>query len=191
MTVILFSEDCDVAWPLNYFSSSIATNLKILEHTDNNSKCNDSIIKTILKYGNYASILTTGEICKERSTVSFSFSEVCKEEILKYILIFNTSKACQDTDVLTRAINKNAEIFAEFLHWSLNKYIKNSNFLSGLKKGNIKPVFKKREKEFENNYRSVSILSNVLKVFEGCKFKQISNYIEYYLSKYQCRLERL
>ena len=30
MTVIHFWEDNDVAWTLNYFSSSIATNLKIL-----------------------------------------------------------------------------------------------------------------------------------------------------------------
>ena len=60
-----FSEDSDVACSLNYFSWSIANNHKILEYTDNNSKCKnftDSIIKTMLKYGNHASILTTGEV---------------------------------------------------------------------------------------------------------------------------------
>ena len=56
---------------------------------------------------------------------------------------------------------------------------------------NITPVFKKGEKESENNYRSVSILSNVLKVFEKCTFRHISDYMEYYLSKYQCGLEKV
>ena len=41
---------------------------------------------------------------------------------------------------------------------------------------NITPVFKKGEKESENNYRSVSILSNVLKVFEKCTFRHIRLY---------------
>ena len=38
----------------------------------------------------------------------------------------------------------------------------------------------------ENNYRSVSILSNISKICERLLFKQISEYFEPILSKFQC-----
>ena len=71
-----------------------------------------------MKYRNHPSIFTIGEVRKERSTGPLSFSEVCKQEILKYILNFDTSNPYQDTDVPTRDIKKNSDIFAEFLHLS-------------------------------------------------------------------------
>ena len=55
------------------------------------------------------------------------------------------------------------EITHFFARWEsdFNEYVKNSNFLSVLKQGNI-TVFIKEETESENNYRPVSILSNIL-----------------------------
>ena len=43
---------------------------------------------------------------------------------------------------------------------------KKSEFPSALKQGNMTPVFKKGEREYKNNYKPVSILSNVSKIFE-------------------------
>ena len=86
---------------------------------DSNSKnITDSIKNIILKYRNHPSIFTIGEVRKGRFTGPFSFPEVCKEEILKYILNFDTSNPYQDTDVPTRDVKKNSDIFAEFLHFS-------------------------------------------------------------------------
>ena len=41
-----------------------------------------------------------------RSTSPLSFSEVCKEEILKDTLNLDTSKTCQDTDVPTMSYQR-------------------------------------------------------------------------------------
>ena len=79
------SEDSDAAQSLNSLFSSIITNLKIPEYTDSNfnyENITDLIIKVILKFRNHPSILTIGEVCKERCTSSFSFSEVCKGAML-------------------------------------------------------------------------------------------------------------
>ena len=73
-----------------------------------------------------------------RSSSPFSFSETCKEEILKYIRNLGTSKTYQDTDVPKRVIKENAYIFAEFLHSSCNGLIKNSEFPPVLKQANIR-----------------------------------------------------
>lgn len=94
-----------------------------------------------MKYTNHPSILTIGKVCKERSTSPFSFSEVCKEEILRDILHLGPSKTCQGTDVLTRVIKENADMFAKFQNSNFNESVKNSKFLSALKQANIAPVF--------------------------------------------------
>ena len=94
-----------------------------------------------MKYTNHPSILTIGKVCKERSTSPFSFSEVCKEEILGDILHLGPSKTCQGTDVLTRVIKENADMFAKFQNSNFNESVKNSKFLSALKEANIAPVF--------------------------------------------------
>ena len=62
--------------------------------------------------------------------------------------------------------------------------MKQSVFPLKLKLANITPVHKKNSKSSKENYRPISILSNISKVYE--KFKQMSEYFEPFLSKYQC-----
>ena len=50
----------------------------------------------------------------------------------------------------------------------------------------IIPIFKKGDKEFKSNYRPVSVLPNMSTIFERIIFRQISNYMKSFLSKYQC-----
>ena len=102
----------------------------------------------------------------------FVFSGIGKEKILQEILNLDTSKACQDTDVPTKILKENADIFADFLHTSFNEFVKKLEFPSVSKKPNISPVFKKGERECKNNYRPVSILPNASKIFEIIIFRK-------------------
>ena len=84
------SEDRDVAQTLNSFFSNIATNLKIPAYADSNSNLeniSNPIIKLILKYRDHPSILTVGEVYKEKSDSPFLFTGIHNEEILKEIWI--------------------------------------------------------------------------------------------------------
>ena len=110
------SEDSDVAQTLNSSFSKIVTNLKISAYVDSN--CNlenvaDPIIKLILKYRDDPSILAIGEVCKEKSGSSFLFTGIDKGKTLKKILVLDTSKACQDTDVPTQKFSKKMQIFLQ------------------------------------------------------------------------------
>ena len=117
----------------------------------------------------------------------FSFSKVTKNELVKELLSLDTSKASQYSDIPTQILIENSDIFAEFLFANYNASVaENSIFPSVLKLADITPVFKNGDKECKDNYRPVSILSNVSKVFERIIFRQISNYMEPFLSKYQC-----
>ena len=54
------------------------------------------------------------------------------------------------------------------------------------KKANITPVFKKGDRNSKDNYRSVSMLPNLSKIFEQCIFCQLYSFMLEFLSKYQC-----
>ena len=86
------------------------------------------------------------------------FLQVCKDEILQEILYLDASKACQDSDIPSRIIKENADIFTDILHSSFNNSIYQSEFPSTLKLANITPVFKKGDRNSKENYRPVSIL---------------------------------
>ena len=61
-----------------------------------------------------------------------------------------------------------------------------SVFPAALKLANITPVSKKASENSKENYRFVSILPNVSKIFERLLFRQINDYFECLFSKYQC-----
>ena len=66
-----------------------------------------------------------------------------KKEILHEIVCLDASKACQDTEVPTKIIKENADIFTDHIHPSINVSINNGDFPSFLKLANVTPVLKK------------------------------------------------
>ena len=117
----------------------------------------------------------------------FSFKNVKKEEILKELNKLNINKATQNTDITTKIIKENSDIFGDFIFSNLNCCINTSSYPSLLKRADITPVHKKDSKSEKNNYRLVSILSNISKVNERIMFKQMSEFfVSCFLSKYQC-----
>ena len=78
---------------------------------------------------------------KKKKHAAFSFSEVAKEEIFRDVLNLDVSKACQDTDIPSKIIKGNTDIFSSFLHYSFNTSVTNSELPSVLKQANITRVF--------------------------------------------------
>ena len=64
--------------------------------------------------------------------------------------------------------------------------IEKSIFPTQLKLAEVKPIFKKGSKLDMTNYRPVSILPTISKIYERCMYRQMSSYFEHILSKYQC-----
>ena len=88
----------------------------------------EPVLKAIVKYRNHLYMLTIGEVCKKNPQLSFRW--VDKDEILKEILNLDASKTWQDSDVPSRIIKENADIFTDILHSSFNKSIYQSEFPS-------------------------------------------------------------
>ena len=94
------------------------------------------------------------------------------------------NKATQN-DIPTNVIKENSDIFADFTFENLNDSISQSVFPSALKQANITPVYKKDSKIKKDHYRLISVLPNISKIYERFFFKQISEYFEQFLPKYQ------
>ena len=111
---------------------------------------------------------------------------VHKEKFLKELNNLNVNKATQNTYIPTKIIKENSGIFEDFISSSLNCCINASSYPSLLKRADITPVHKKDSKSAKNNYRSISTLSNISKLYERTIFKQMSEYFEsFFFSKYQ------
>ena len=104
----------------------------------------DPLIKAITKYRSHPSIIAIKEKCN--SEFSFSFYQVERDEILKELNKLATDKAIQDTDIPTKLIKENSDIFANFIFENLNNCISDSIFPTSLKNAIITPVHKKGAK---------------------------------------------
>ena len=78
-------------------------------------------------------------------------------------------------------LQRNADITTFF-----NECIGQCNFPFALKHANITPMFKKGYIGTKDNYRPVSILPNMSKIFEKLQCKLITLFMKYFLSKFQC-----
>ena len=90
---------------------------------------------------------------------------------LKEISNLKVNKATQGTDIPTKTIKENSDILGEFILSNINSCIDQSTFPSSLKLENIIPVHKKDPKSLKENYRPVSILSNISKKYERYMFR--------------------
>ena len=116
--------------------SNIISNLNNAEYSNFESLANsisDRVLKWVLKYRKHPSIFAI-EVCNKYPRLPFSFPEI-NREIMREILKLETSKAFQDTDILTNNIKENATTLATVLLLSFNDSVKKSNFPSCLKNG--------------------------------------------------------
>ena len=170
---------------LNISFSNAVKNLKIPKFSNINSlakRLSDPTLKTILKYKNHSSIVAV----RNANNSHFHFNEISVEEVYNEIRKSSPRKSAQSTDISIRVLKENADIFTDYICGFFNESIKKSTFPSILKNANITPVFKKGCRGSKENYRPVSILPVIPKIFEKLLCKQITIFIDSLLFKCKC-----
>ena len=137
---------------------------------------------TILKHTYHPSII----IIKRFHYQTAPFLYMDKKIVLKIVRSLSNNKASQETNLPVRFVKENAEYFAEIICSQFNESINSLKFPLSFKLANVAPVFKNESRNHRNNYRPVSILPLISKVFEKIMNKQLSIYFEEILSKFQC-----
>ena len=91
-------------------------------------------------------------------------------------------RTAQEKDIDTNILKQNSVFFAFHVQKDINASISSSKFP---KETEGIPVYKKKSKLSKENYRSISILPKICKVYERCLNEQISKYFEAKFSKFQ------
>ena len=173
----------ETAEVFNDFFRNFVKNLNISQYSDFDpiiENVKDPTLKAILKYDKHPSILAIRTKCNRNGI--FSFREVSFKKIETVIRLLKLNKASQDSDIPTKIIKENCDIFTNFICESINNSIKSSVFPSCLKHADVTPMHKKCNESLKENYRPVSIIPILSKVFERSMFMLMSSffYIQYF-----------
>ena len=160
----------------------------VLENEENiieNACSNVTTNSYINKYKYHPSILSIQK--KIGFVEEFNFSNVTVEEIDKEINNLNEKKACTSSGIPTKVLKKTSNICnKELLKIWNEEIVGNKHFPKNLKLAEISPIFKKGDKTVAKNYRPISVLSCLSKLFERILQTQLLKHIEKYLSPFLC-----
>ena len=184
----IISDDVEVLKTLNNYFSNVVKNLKIPEKfvTDSlpQSLSRHPTLNAILKYKNHPSMRVIKRFSQRFS--SFYFSHVDKNTVLKEIKKLNLNKAVQDSDIPVKILKENADFFADYIYLQFNEAVDSSKFADFFKSADISAAFKLGSRNKKENYRPISILPLISKIFEKIICRQLSNHFDNILSKFQC-----
>ena len=136
----------------------------------------------ILKFENHPSILKIKEHTVLRG--KFTFEKTSLDTVYDKIKSLDPKKAQVENDIPAKVLIGTNDIVSEFIKNVFNKAIATGKFPKSLKMADLIPIYKELERTLKNNYRPVSLLPIVSKIFEDIMNEQILAYIEKYLSAY-------
>ena len=182
----IISNDIKVAETMNDFFINSVKKLNINGyHTALNPNMgSDDILNIVNKFKNHPSILKIKENVNIKE--KFSFINCSVADIESEIHKLNTNKPTTFNNIPAKILAENSDICSPFVSKFYNESILKSNFPVPLKKADITPVHKKGDTSIKENYRPVSILPSISKIFERKMHDQISLYIDKHLSNYLC-----
>ena len=171
----------------NSYFSNIALSLDIKDSSNYSSESDDSsnpILTAIMNYSEHPSIVAIKQNCV--SDVTHSFSILSQQDILKVVYDIDVSKATASHNIPSRIFKENIDLYIDIITNIFNEGTIECNFPSRLKLADITPAHKKGDVTDKSNYKPISILSAISKLFEKLYAAQISTYMEKYFSKYLC-----
>ena len=117
---------------------------------------------------------------------TLNFSKVTESEVRKEILNLSSKKATKNGDIPAKILKKNVNIYIKEITFTINDCIENGVFPDDLILADVSPIFKKEDSFKKENYRPVSLLPHMSKVFERILYKQVDTFMTTKCSPYLC-----
>ena len=108
------------------------------------------------------------------------------EDILKNINSLDKNKPSTFKNIPAKILLETSDICVPFLKTIYNNSKYRSNFPDSLKYAEISPIYKKGENTKKENYRPISILPCISKLFERDMYNQKYSYMDQHLSPHLC-----
>ena len=120
---------------------------------------------------------------------NFKFEPVSLSDIELEIRLLNPKKATTHKNIPPKILKSSSEATVNILHRLFNETIK-VVFQDDLKLADVTSVFRKDNPFDKKNYRTVSVLPAISKIYEKLMQRQINDYIANHLSPYLCGYRR-
>ena len=146
---------------------------------DNREQKIDAILES---YNSHPSIVMIKN--KVQVTTKFEFRDISADEMYRKILSLDSKKAIPEKDVSVDVLKSTADIICKPLADIFNENKNMNIYPASLKMQNVTPLYKGDERTAKKNYRGVSILPVLSKLFGREMNEQIYAYMEKFLSPY-------
>ena len=113
-----------------------------------------------------------------RPVTTFHFHEITTEDVKCIISKLSNKKSTGYDEISTETIKILSAVISPTLSLIINKCILNGTVPDGMKVSKIKPLFKKGDVTLLNNYRPITLLLCVSKMFERVLFNQLYEYFD-------------
>ena len=159
-------------------------NLEIEQFAPNNDSNTqtDSIEEIIKRYEVHPSILKLKE--NVNVEIKFTFTDTTPNVIKNEIGKLDPRKASVENDIPTKILIGSRDTVCDHLSKIYNNSKNDHIYPQTLKLADVTPVHKKEETTLLKNYRPISLIPVVLKLFERDMYVQILTYIDKFLSPY-------
>ena len=162
----------------NIFNSHFATCANAIGHSDHLTDT-ESIASILKSLENHPSVSLIGD---QNLNSSFHFSEVDNDYVTKLLSKMNVKKSTGSDNISTRLLKFSISEISQPLTDLINMSIRKNKFPDALKQAEVSPLFKKNDNMNKNNYRPVSILVCISKIFERVYSEQMTEFFDDILS---------
>ena len=140
----------------------------------------------IIKYKNHPSIKAIIDRVEKLGKPTFNFKFTSHKETEKEVNNLKIKQASQKSDIPLKIIKENVDIISYFLCHNFDNSLSCATFPTSMKYADVIPTHKKDDKTDKENYRPISILPNLSKVYERLMYNQIYPYFDTLFSNFQC-----
>ena len=113
----------------------------------------------------------------DKAKTTFTLQRTTPDEIIEIVKSMSSNKATGLDNISCRLLKVAAPIVSKSLAFVFNKSIETGIFPTDLKFAKVTPIFKANEKDNLNNYRPISVLPAVAKIFERITYNQLYAYL--------------
>ena len=176
------TENNKIAKTFNSFFETVTDSLNLFSWSSKVNVCDDKVQGIIHNFSNHPSILKIKE--KVQLNKRFSFQHVSEATVRKVVKNLPSDKVSAG-EIPIKILKESTFCFPELTNCTYES-LTNNTFPDTLKLSNLIPAFKKLDPSDKANYRPVSILPLLSKVFEKILYDQLYKYIEHFLNQILC-----
>ena len=153
-----------------------------LKEVYKNMTVEEMVVRALNKYKHHLSIKRIKDI--NQGTNKFRFSHVSPNEVMRQISALDNNKS--NSGKIPASVLKAAkEAVCPFLTNCINSAVHNYRFPDELKEANVSPISKSKDATAKPNFRPISILPSISKIYERVLRNQIKPFFQGKLSVIQ------